>query len=265
MRRFAWILLFLTAAQNDRKAFEVASIKPNASVRASTSMTWPKGRLTATNNSVQDLLIFAYSPTNGPRLEPDQIVGGPKWIAADRFDIEAKYEGEASHEVLQVMVRSLLEDRFRLTLHRDKREMPIYNLVIAKDGLKMKPSTDAPAPPTPSGRGDAFLNVASRRGGYGSTTSSAGITTFKGTAAPFSALVSMLQGPAGRPVIDKTGLQGLFDFDVQFSVNLDVNAPQQSAPSLFSALQEQLGLRLESGKGPGEVLVIDRLEKPSGN
>src|SRR5204863_9485665 len=110
-------------------------------------------------------------------MEPDQIVGGPKWIATDRFDIEAKYAGEAAHEVLQVMVRSLLEDRFRLTLHKDKREMPIYNLVIAKEGLKMKQSPDAPATSsTPSGRGDAFLNATSRLGGYGSMTSSAGIT-----------------------------------------------------------------------------------------
>ncbi|PYS36834.1 MAG: hypothetical protein DMG14_23375 [Acidobacteria bacterium] len=265
------ILPLFALAQTPRKSFEVASIKPNTSGRCCTSMLWPAGRFSATSVTVSDLLVFAYSPPKGPTLQKDVILGGPRWLDSDRFDIQAKPESGESKETMQLMMRSLLEDRFHLKLHLENRELPVYNLIVVKDGLKMKSSEDQSPPnsqpPAPSATAGAQGNR-TPRGSYGMSSDSS-VSTLEGAAVPLSALVSMLQGQAGRPVIDKTDLKGLFDFRLEFSPNaLEVNAPelqQQARPSLFSALQEQLGLKLEAAKGPGEVLVIDHVEKPSEN
>src|SRR4051812_9600341 len=111
-------------AQSPRPTFEVASIKPN-SARCCTSMTWPAGRFTATGVTVSDLLVFAYSPRNGPTLQKDRIFGGPSWADSERFDVQAKPENGASKEAMQLMMRSLLQDRFRLKLHMESRELPV--------------------------------------------------------------------------------------------------------------------------------------------
>jgi uncharacterized protein (TIGR03435 family) len=262
----------LTLAQTPRLSFEVASIKPNTA-GCCTSMVWPVGRFTATGVTLSDLLVFAYSLRNGPNLQKDQILGGPSWMDSDRFDIQAKPESGESKEAMQFIMRSLMEDRFQLKLHSESRELPIYNLVIVKSSLKMKLSEDQsppnarqPAPSVAGARGTQRNRTAP--GSYGMSSNSSG-TTLEGASVPISALVSMLQGHVGRAVIDKTGLKGLFDFHVEFSPSaLEVNAPelqQQTRPSLFSALQEQLGLKLESARGHGEILVIDHVEKPSEN
>jgi len=269
------VLPVLILAQSPRLSFEVASIKPNTSGRCCTSILWPAGRFTATSVTVDDLLVFAYSPPNGPILQKDVILGGPSWLDSDRFDIQAKPESGESKEEMQLMMRSLLEDRFQLKLHMESRELPVYDLIVVKDRLKMKLSEDqtpsnsrptAPAATARSQRGAQRNPTAP--GSYGMSSDSSS-STMQGAAVPVSALVSMLQGQAGRPVIDKTGLKGLFDFRLEFSPNaLEVETPglqQPVRPSLFSALQEQLGLKLESSKGPGEVLVIDHVERPSEN
>ena len=273
-KRFACVaavilmLPFLTIAQNPRLSFEVASIKANASGRCCTSMLWPRGRFTATSVTLSDLLVFAYSQSNGPTLRKNHILQGPSWMDSDRFDIQAKPESGESKEAMQLMMRSLLEDRFQLKLHLETRELPVYNLVVVKDGVKMRRSEDqSPTDVAGSGRRGAQRNRPAP-GSYGMSSDSFG-STFEGAAVPLSALVSMLQSQTDRPVIDETNLKGLFDFRLEFSPNaLEVNDPdlqQQVRPSLSSALQEQLGLKLESGKGPGEILVIDYVEKPSEN
>ena len=143
-KRFAYIALVIlvlplfTLAQTPRMSFEVASIKPNTSRRCCTSMLWPAGRFSATSVTVSDLLVFAYSPPTGPTLQKDVILGGPSWLDSDRFDIQAKPESGESKETMQLMMRSLLEDRFHLKLHLETRELLVYNLVVVKDGLKMK-------------------------------------------------------------------------------------------------------------------------------
>src|SRR5262245_38385304 len=108
-----------TTAQ--KPSFEVASIKPHSG-GCCTSMLWPAGRFTATSVSVVDLLVFAYSPANGPTLQKSRILGGPGWVDSDRFDIQAKPETGQSKETMQLMMRSLLEDRFGLKLHMESRE-----------------------------------------------------------------------------------------------------------------------------------------------
>jgi uncharacterized protein (TIGR03435 family) len=267
-RRFAsfsiavLVMPLLVVAQNQRPSFEAASIKPNKSGCCST-MLWPLGRFTATSVTVSDLLVFAYSPPNGSTLQKDRILGGPNWLDSDRFDIQAKPEKGENKEAMQLMMQSLLEDRFGLKLHKESREMPVYNLIVVKGGLKMKLS-EANTDGTHTGSQRDRIPP----GTFGMSSDSSG-STLRGAAVPVSALVGMLSTQAGRLVIDKTDLKGLFDFRLDFSPSsLDVNAPQsqqQTRPSLFAALQEQLGLKLEAAKGEGDVFVIDHVEKPSEN
>ena len=182
----------------------------------------------------------------------------------DRFDIEANAEADAGvipTEEMQLMVRSLLEDRFQLKAHFENRELPIYELVVAKNAPKIKLAEDQ-NPVTP---------VTTRQiampgpGGIALTISNTAIT--------LSDFATLLQQYAGRPIVDKTSLRGLFDVKLQFSVDVGGPSvgtqlglpPDPSGPSIFTAVQEQLGLRLERARGPVEVLVIDSVQKPTEN
>jgi uncharacterized protein (TIGR03435 family) len=211
--------------------------------------------------TVRGLLAFAYRTPDRPALMAEQILGGPGWIDTDRFNIEGKPEGGASKDEMQVMVQSLLEDRFQLKLHYETRELPVFNLLLASPKLKL--SADQTSPTQPPDRGTLSM-----------TGSSSG-TTIKGNAVPISALIDMLHTAAGRPVLDKTGLKGLFDINLLFSqsgptaatpagVSETPLASDPSGPSILSAIQE-LGLKLESAKAPIEVLVIDSVQKPTEN
>jgi uncharacterized protein (TIGR03435 family) len=248
-----------------------------------------------------------------------QIIGGPSWMESDRWDIQATADcsgGVLSREQLQLMIQSMLEDRFQMKAHVETREMPIYNLVPGKDGPKLKASEDQtppnvgqtgppqpcapvpappvavpppPPPPGPGQRGGPLdPNFAMPRGGMFVMFGPTGLA-LRAAAVPISNLVNMLQNQVGRPIIDKTDLKGLFDFTLQFSpeglnipgpVTVGLPPPGAGAapvgpggtstaasdpvPSLFTAIQE-LGLRLESSKGPVQVLVIDSVQKPTEN
>jgi uncharacterized protein (TIGR03435 family) len=241
-----------------------------------------------------------------------QIVGGPAWMDSERYDVQAKADcsgGTFSRERLQLMVQSLLEDRFQLKAHWETRELPIYNLVVAKDGPKIKrsadqtaptfgaappapcqPATANPPPPFPPGRGDPFAPGRPPPRGATMMMMGPGGMTARASATPFRAIVGLLQQQLGRTIVDKTGLEGLYDFELTFSQEglqspfgrgfplpqqlPPVGAPTGSAsapatapdpaPSLFAAIQE-LGLKLESAKGPVDVLVVDSAEKPTEN
>jgi uncharacterized protein (TIGR03435 family) len=251
-----------------------------------------------------------------------EIIGGPSWMDSDRYDIQATVDcsgGVLSREQFQLMFQSMLEDRFQLKAHMEARELPVYNLVVAKDGPKLKASADqtpvalsaggpplpcSPAsaapnpaplsPPTPRepGRRGGMMDpsVAMPRGLMGFMLSSTGIA-IRGSAVTIANLSNALQQQVGRPIIDKTNLKGLFDFTLQFSteglsvpgllgggvlpqgtgaagVGGPLPAPPTAAvdpvPSLFTAIQE-LGLRLESSKGPGEVIFVDSAQRPTQN
>jgi uncharacterized protein (TIGR03435 family) len=222
-----------------RLEFEVASIKPadpNGPVQSSFSMKG--GRFQALSN-LRMLIQFGYDVRN------HQISGGPSWMDSLKFAVEAKPDGAtplppgSSTPEFRAMVRSLLEDRFKLALHRENREQPIYYLALARGGSHLKPAEK-----------EAGVGMGENR------ISSAG--------APIATLANMLAAVLGRSVIDRTGLEGLFEFRLEWTPD-DTPADLATGPSLFTAIQEQLGLRLESAKGPVEVLVIDHAEKPDAN
>lgn len=258
-------------------SFEVASIKPSEGdghmVRIQTS---PGGRYTASGVNLRMLIQQAYD------VKDFQISGGPAWISSTPFDIVAKAENpDVNREQVKLMLQSLLAERFHLKFHRETRELPVYALVVGKNGHKLhlseiQPNTDGtPAkspgagdPAAPGGAGSAKPAGAMMRMGRGQLDAQM---------TPIAALANMLAQQLGRPVIDKTDLKGSYDFKLEWTPDetahrliggggADAPPPADSSgPSVFTAVQEQLGLRLESQKGPVEILVIDSVEKPSGN
>jgi uncharacterized protein (TIGR03435 family) len=237
--------------QPPRLAFEVATIKRNVSLNAGGTMGFqPGGRYRAVNIDVRGLIIGAYSGEQS--LAYFQVVGGPDWLRAEKYDVTAKVSADLASltptEVFPKMpqfLQSLLEDRFKLRAHRETRQLPRYALVRArKDGVlgpQLRPSsTDCKASPDkcrvrmlPGHLIGGHINMDTLRG--------------------------MLVGPVERVIVDQTGLDGWFDTDLEWS-------PDQTAadkPSIFAAVQEQLGLKLEAERGPVNVVVVDHIERPT--
>jgi uncharacterized protein (TIGR03435 family) len=218
-------------------AFEVASVKPNRSGEQAINIRQrPGGGFIARNAPLRMVITHAYN------IRPNQLSGGPAWISDARFDIEAKAEGASPAQVRQ-MLQTLLAERFHLVAHRETREEPIYALVVAKGGPKLRESK---ADATQVG-GDGPGKIVAEK-------------------APVGMLARTLQNIVQRPVVDETSLTGEYDFELKWlperlaepgaADSLDLNAP-----SIFTAVQEQLGLKLEGRKGPVEIVVIDRIEK----
>jgi uncharacterized protein (TIGR03435 family) len=262
MMRFLWLIAGATAAAalGQTQSFEVASIKPHPGSEDLVHIQpLPGGRLIAENFSLRFLMRFAYG------VEDYQISGGPDWVASDRYDIHAKAEGDPSgKQMTGPMLQALLEDRFKLKLHRESRQLPVYNLIVAKGGAKLQRavegacvshSLDSPpvlAGPLPKFCGFLGIEVDGLK------------RKLKMDGSSMTELAkSLSRGELRRTVLDKTGLTGAFD--VQLKWVLD--APDGGDPglSIFTAIQEQLGLKLESGRGAVDVLVIDHVEKPSAN
>ena len=266
--------------------FEVASVKINKSGENNVRIgLQPGGRFTATNVPLRALIRFAY------QLQDFQIVGGPDWVASDRlasdrFDILAKAEGEAPPTPpgtvgpIQLMLRSLLEERFKVAVHQEKRELPIYALMLARSDKRLGPKLQAstvdcqamvkeamarggppPAPPQANGRPVCGMRISNGQ--------------MMGGGFPLSQLAASLSGMVQRVVVDQTGLTGNFDLELTFTPDqMGQGTPPPGAPppavdpngpSIFTALQEQLGLKLDSQRGPVDVLVIDRAERPTEN
>jgi uncharacterized protein (TIGR03435 family) len=206
----------------------------------------------AKNHALKTLIAAAYN------LTPNTISGGPDWINSDRFDIQAKTPGELQPNLddQMSMLRTLLADRFKFTFHRESKEFSIYVLTVAKGGPKMKAGTESPDGQKP------LIFVVSPQG-----------VSLPGRNATMAELASVMQRSAlDRPVVDKTGLDGRYDFDLewapdesQFQGALARQSPESTKPGLFAALQEQLGLKLEAARGPIETLVIDHVERPTEN
>jgi len=268
----------LSQVRQQGGVFEVASVKRNLSTQAGGG-GGPRGdRFVMTNVPLTSLVSFAFRAPNG-RLFNQQIIGGPDWIRSDRFDINAKMNAAIptiTYQEVQLMVRSLLEDRFQLKWHQEMRELPVYNLVVAKGGLKMRPSGDQ-TPPDPNHADLFFDSIEARSASLprGAVRLATGpdSSALIGNSARIASLVTLLQGQADRIVFDRTDLKELFDFDLLFSNEVKVpraandgalDSGGQTAPSLFTAIQE-LGLRLEPSKAPLEVVVIDSVQRPSEN
>jgi uncharacterized protein (TIGR03435 family) len=252
------------AQEMPRPSFQVASVKPNTDNPPNRMQRpFPGGRWSAKNATLAMMIVTAY------KVQRYQVVGGPSWMESDGFDIEAKADPDVRNPQLLLMLQSLLADRFKLTLHRESRELPVYNLAGAKGSFN-------PPPPDPCAEPDTAVPAA--RGGMPCRNLRIGMSgSVDGGNAPMPQLVATLAAIVGRPVIDQTGFTGTLDVHLKFApdqltqglpggaVNAAPPDPDPARPDIFSALQEQLGLKLTSSKGPVEVLVIDRVERPTAN
>jgi bla regulator protein blaR1 len=260
--------------------YEVASIKPNKSANNMVRLMFTPNGLDATNVTLQGLVKVAYS------VEDNQISGGPSWFNSDHYDINAKMDSgtaDALHKlnedqgrlVRQQMLQALLGDRFKLTVRHETKELSVYALIAAKSGPKLHEAK--PGDTYPNGI-KGLDGVAVGRPGF----MLRGRGWITGQGLPMTSLAELLTEQLGRPVVDKTGLMGIYDFKLQWTPDesqgvmfrgaepgpqtpTSTSSPDSSGPSVFTAIQEQLGLRLESQKGSVEVLVIDHVEKPSEN
>jgi bla regulator protein blaR1 len=266
-----------TRAQSQAKpSFEVASIKPSE-FDGRVGINVQPGRFVANNVTLKFLITMAYD------IKVHQISGGPNWLETAAYAIDAKAPG-LNKENLNSMIQSLIEERCKLKFHRETRESPVYSLVVAKGGHKLQRSKDEngnPLSEVPREAGRGERRVLRPGDPAPAGTVMVGIGSFSAGATSIDQLVSFLSGPLGRKVIDKTGIVGLYDISLQWSPDPDqqnftglpkppgLQQPAQSGentgPSIFNAIQEQLGLKLESDKGPVDSFIIDSIEKPSEN
>jgi uncharacterized protein (TIGR03435 family) len=261
--------------------YDVASIRPSR-IGSGGMISWyylPDG-LSAKNVTLQVLIQSAYG------VEDYQISAAVKWLGTETFNVEAKVDNSVADKLRgltaeqrsveeQPMLQALLADRCKLQLHRETKELPVYALIVAKDGPKIQEAKP----------GDTYPNGIKGLDGIGRP----GVTQFgwgllRGQGVSMANLARKLssRGNLGRPVVDKTGLTGKYDYTLKWTPDQgrspmfkgpesgqqgvdDRPSPESSAPSLFPAIQEQLGLKLESTKAPVEILVIDHVEKPSEN
>lgn len=248
-------------AQTPPLSFEAASVKPNKSGDINTRMTGGRnGAVTVENGTIKAVIRQAYG------VQVSQIIGGPAWLDVDRFDINAKAEGEPTEARLTAMLQSLLADRFKLVVHKETREIPVYALVLARPDGKFGPQLSRadidcaalarsgtpppPGPATPASQGQPIGPCSLRFGGG----------TMAARSNTMDRIARSLTGAVDRMVVDRTGLTGGFNVDLLWTPN---PTPELSGPSIFTALQEQLGLKLEAARAPVEVVVIDQIEQPS--
>jgi uncharacterized protein (TIGR03435 family) len=297
---------FAQTAENS-PSFEVASVKPAAPITGNAIRVMMRGgpgspdpgQITYSNVTLKNVVMNAYG------VKGFQI-SGPGWLDSERYDIVAKVPRGATKAEFMVMLQNLLAERFKLTLHREKKDLPMYALVVGKNGPKLKESVDDPAPKEgdvpkgggpADGPGAAMGRITMGKDGFpvlpgrGATAMmlTSGGARMNANRQTMAGLAEMLSGQLDLPVVDMTGLKGNYDFTLSFApeggmaLRAGMLAPPagpppgeggggapiastpdgQSAPSLFAALQEQLGLKLEQRKGPVDLLVIDHLEKAS--
>jgi uncharacterized protein (TIGR03435 family) len=249
------------------QAFEVASIRRNltgAQRGGGLAGPQPGGRFIAVGATLSRLVSGAFDDL--------QVVGGPAWIDSDRFDVNARAAAEPSMPEMRLMRRALLVDRFKLVAHTDVREMPVYALTTTREDRRLGPKLrESDAACAEEARTSLQRSAPGPVPGCGDFRLSARSLTARGMT--MTGLARLLGGRAGRPVLDRTGLQGAYDLEVEWSSDLGLaQAPPGSAGageltpeglSLFTALQEQLGLRLQATRGPVNVVVVDHAEAPT--
>ena len=255
-------LMALSAQQLERPVFEVATIRLNTSGVGSGGLS-ASGVVTFNNTTVRDLIRRAYD------IPPERVIGGPDWLDPELFDFTGKGEAEAPPARRMLMLRAFLADRLKLVVRTESSEMPVFALVVARSdrrlGPQIRPSSvdcaavrasrgGATPPPTPAGQRPVCGAVS--RPGF---IIAGGVT--------MTEVVANIGRLAGRPVIDRTGLQGGYDFDLKW-VPDDVSraAPRPiDGPPFAVALEEQLGLRLEATRAPLDVVIVESVERPSEN
>jgi uncharacterized protein (TIGR03435 family) len=242
-------------AANSNPGFEVATIKPSDPTRPGKLFTVRGQNIVTINTTLSDLITMAYN------VHAKQLTGGPAWLESDKYDLDVKPDvpGQPSVAQIKVIIQKLVADRFQLKFHREKQELSVYAITVLKTGAKITKSEA-----DPNSLPGLF---------FGRTPSG---TTFNVRNASMVDVASTLQGSVlDRPVVDQTGLPEKYDFVLKFTPDPGQMAgfgPQppasdnpDSAPDLFTAFQQQLGLALKPAKAPADVLVIDHVEKPSAN
>jgi uncharacterized protein (TIGR03435 family) len=256
------------SAPAPRPQFEVATVK--ASRDGSSGVRATTGRLTLEHIPLRVLISVAY------KIRPSQIVGGASWVDAAMFDVQGKAAEAASTDAMLLMLQTLLEDRFQLKAHHESREGPVYELTIAKGGHRLNPARgciafDPNHLPRQTAPGETPVNYCGQmsRGGDSSrrTADGKGVEMVPTIGLLTPSLTGFLSEVLDRTVVNKTGLTGAFDFHLEWSPQRTepLQADDVSAPSIFTAIQEHLGLKLEAGKGAVDFLMIDRADKPSEN
>lgn len=228
----AYVVLFLAALASAQPSFDVASVKASkssASGAIAIGFTAAHGEVSMTGSTLKHCIAWAYS------LGDDRIAG-PEWIDSERFDILAKAADPAPQDQLRLMLRSLLAERFKLALHSSKKVAPVYALVVGSKGPKIhEVAADGPPRYYPGKTGVHAEKISMAR------------------------FAEVLAGRVEFPVIDATGLAGVYD------IKLDWSPDETAGPSVFTAVQGQLGLKLEARHAPVEILVVDHVERPTGN
>jgi uncharacterized protein (TIGR03435 family) len=235
------IIAMVISCRAQSPAFDVATVKMGGPVEANGNININTGKIlngvvTLSNATLSDCLKFAYS------LTTDAQLAGPDWINQKvvRFEVTGKASPQTPDDQLRLMLQTLLKDRFQITMHTEEREITHYELVVGKNGPKLKESTVGP----------------------GETTGTARLDGIRSNRMQMNKLAMLLSRMTRMPVLDKTGLTGFYQFELRYANELSPAAEEAPAgPSIFTAVQEQLGLKLESKKGPVEVLVIDHAEK----
>ena len=237
---------------NANPVFEVATIKPSRPEAPGKAIQVRGRQFSTLNTTLSDLITFAYG------IHPKQIVGAPEWVESERYDLAAQPDGpgQPNDKQWKMMVQKLLADRFKLTFHRDKKELSVYAITVDKGGPKLTKSEA-----DPNGLPGLFFR---------------GLGNLPARNATMADLAGTLQAVVlDRPVVDQTGINGRFDFVLEwtpdeFQFGGQARVPPRpegvpAPPDLFTAFREQLGLKIESVKAPAEVFVIDKVEKPSAN
>jgi uncharacterized protein (TIGR03435 family) len=270
-------------------SFEVVSIKPyiaDPSGRMMVRMGGPQGeasRWSATNVTARNLVGTAFD------VKDFQLSGGPGWINSDRFDVEAKVEdsmaaqmqkmtGREQQQQFHLLLQSMLADRFKLQVTRATKEASVFALVVAKGGPKLKevPPPDPQAGPPPPLSVTAGAPLPTPPPGQSFMIMRDGLATLSSNAQPITSLLNSLSGMLGREVVDQTGLKGTYQYTLQFAPQTTTTgmaagpgggdpSPDSSVTSIFTALQEQLGLRLDTTKAPLDTITIEHIEEPSAN
>ena len=232
--------------------FEVASLKPSQPGGRGGAIRPAEGgmRYVANNYSIRGMITVAY------RIKPDQVAGAPAWFDSDLYDMDAKAEKPSTPDELHTMLMNLLVDRMHLKFHREQREMRRYTLLVDKDGPRLTPHEAQNAH-------DPWIDIATLKFLHLQLTA---------TAVPMDYVAYRLAPFLDRPVVDLTGLKGGYDFKLSFTADLPAGFPEHglvngeepdtTGSNLYQALKQQLGLELKPDKGPVEVIVIDRLDKP---
>ncbi len=282
----------LFGQSEEHPRFAVASIKPSPPVSGDPTHSpmgvgyRPGGRMTSANASLKLLIQFAYANHDDPRnghwlpLMASRVIGGPAWMDTPGYDIEAKPEGNTDPKHAWLMLQTLLADRFKLALHRETREIPVFNLTAVKGGPKLPAAKEAECmsfapgemPRAVPGKVDC---------GYVSgpfMAATPGLLNIRGGKVHIADLVRELTSVLDRPVLDKTGFTGEFDLNLSFRADEALQGSgfwpgdpstrppaDPNLPNIFAAMEEQLGLKIVAGKGPVEVLVVDHAERPTAN